>query len=224
MTPMAVYGLIAATLKRRWLTILLSVVIFLIGLSRLALGVHFLQDVLVGWTFGLILLWLFMRYEDAVKGWLGKRSFGQKIGVVFTFSLAILLVGALILVTLRDYEIPQTWQTNAFLAQPEEPIAPFGLNGVITSAAALFGLAVGAFWVQHQGGISDEGEAWQRIARFLVGLVGVAILWQGLGAVFTGEHDLLGYSLRFLRYTLVGLWISGFAPLLFIKLNLAKGT
>jgi membrane-associated phospholipid phosphatase len=223
MTPMSIYGLVTATFKRGWVTVVMALLIFFIGLSRMALGVHFLQDVLVGWAFGLIFLWLYLRYEDAVIKWLGQRTLGQKIGTVFAISLGMVLLGAIIVASSSGYEVPQAWQANIALVQPDDPVEPFSLNGVITSAAALFGLAVGAFWVQHQGGISDEGEAWQRLLRFLVGLVGVAILWQGLGMVFPGEHDLLGYSLRFLRYSLVGLWISGLAPLLFIKLKLAKG-
>jgi membrane-associated phospholipid phosphatase len=222
MTPLAVYGLIAATLKRRWLTILLSVVIFFIGLSRMALGVHFLQDVLAGWVFGLILLWLFMRYEGAVTGWLRERSLGQKIGAVFAFSLAMVLVGVLILAVLGDYEIPQAWQANALLAQPEEPIAPLSLSGLVTSAGTLFGLALGGFWIEKSGGFDDEGKPWQRIVRFLVGLVGVVILWQGLGSVLPREEDFLSYALRYVRYSLTGLWITGLAPLVFMKLKLAN--
>jgi membrane-associated phospholipid phosphatase len=223
MTPKSIYGLVAVTLQRRWVTVVMALLIFFIGLSRMTLGVHFLQDVLVGWAFGLIFLWLYLRYEQVVINWFGRRTLGQKIGTVFAISLSMVLLGAVVVVASSGYEVPQDWQANIALVQPDDPVEPFSLNGVITSGAALFGLAVGAFWVQHQGGISNEGEAWQRIVRFLVGLVGVAILWQGLGAVFPGEHDLFGYSLRFLRYTLVGLWISGLAPLLFIKLKLAKG-
>jgi len=222
MAPMSIYGFVAATFKRGWVTTVMVLVIFFIGLSRMALGVHFLQDVLVGWAFGLIILWLFLRYEEAVVNWFGKRTMGQKVGTVFAFSIGMVLLGAVIIAAFSGYEVPQAWQANIALAQPNDPVVPFSLDGVITSAAALFGLAVGAFWIQQRGGISDEGKAWQRIVRFLIGLVGVAILWQGLAVVFPGEQDLLSYSLRFLRYTLVGLWITGLAPLLFIKLKLAS--
>ncbi|MGD8457988.1 MAG: phosphatase PAP2 family protein [Anaerolineales bacterium] len=222
MTPLAVYGLIAATLKRRWVTILISVVIFLIGLSRMALGVHFIQDVLAGWIFGLLVLWLFIRFEGAVKDWLGKRSLSQKLFVIFLFSLVIVFIGALILVSLGEYEIPQSWQANALLAQPEDPLAPLSLNGLVTSAGTLFGLAVGGFWIEKSGGFNDEGKPWQRILRFIIGLVGVVILWQGLGSLLPRNQDFLSLTLRYLRYTLTGLWISGLAPMLFMKLKLAK--
>ena len=48
------------------------------------------------------------------------------------------------------------------------------------------------------------------------------ILWAGLGAVFPDGENLLAYSLRYLRYALIGFWIAGLAPLVFFKLKLAN--
>jgi hypothetical protein len=83
-------------------------------------------------------------------------------------------------------------------------------------------LAVGGFWIEKSGGFNDEGKPWQRILRFIIGLVGVVILWQGLGSLLPRNQDFLSLTLRYLRYTLTGLWISGLAPMLFMKLKLAK--
>ncbi|MBI2331993.1 MAG: hypothetical protein HYU84_07530, partial [Chloroflexi bacterium] len=46
------------------------------------------------------------------------------------------------------------------------------------------------------------------------------ILWQGLGAVFPRNADVLSYLLRFIRYALVGWWIIGGAPWIFKHFNL----
>jgi len=62
----------------------------------------------------------------------------------------------------------------------------------------------------------------KRLARYLLDLVGVILIWYGLKAVFPSEANLLGYALRYLRYALVGLWVSVGAPALFIRLRLAK--
>jgi hypothetical protein len=40
--------------------------------------------------------------------------------------------------------------------------------------------------------------------------------------VFPDGENLLAYSLRYLRYALIGFWIAGLAPLVFFKLKLAK--
>jgi membrane-associated phospholipid phosphatase len=221
MTPVSTYGLLATEIKRNWAKVLIWVVIFLIGFSRLVLGAHFLQDVLAGWAFGFILLWLFLRYEERVKSWFNTKSIGARFGTIFGISVGLILVGALIVFLADDYTVPQTWQANA--AHPsDEPIDPYNLDSLITSAGTLFGLVSGSVWLGSRGGFNDEGEVWKRLTRFLVGFIGVALLWKGLGSVFPREADLLSYSLRYLRYSLIGLWISGLAPALFMKFGLAK--
>jgi hypothetical protein len=97
------------------------------------------------------------------------------------------------------------------------------LSNAITSAATLFGLALGYFWLDSQGGFNaNSGQWWQRIVRFLIGLVGVAVFWMGLGEIFPDGENLISWMLRYLRYGLVGLWISGIAPWTFVKLKLGK--
>jgi hypothetical protein len=60
------------------------------------------------------------------------------------------------------------------------------------------------------------------VARCLVGLAGALILWGILGAVYLYTASAQPYSLTFLQYTLVGMWLSGLAPLAFVRLGLAK--
>jgi hypothetical protein len=43
-----------------------------------------------------------------------------------------------------------------------------------------------------------------------------------LGLVFPRSETLLAYSLRYLRYGLVGFWVAAGAPELFIRLRLAE--
>jgi hypothetical protein len=74
-----------------------------------------------------------------------------------------------------------------------------------------------------RGGFSAHGTVNQRALRYVVGVLGVGVLWFGLGAVFPRGDELLPYILRFARYSLVGLWVSAGAPWLFIKLRLAHG-
>ena len=65
------------------------------------------------------------------------------------------------------------------------------------------------------------GPVWKCAARYLVGLLGVLGLWYGLGMVFPRGDSLVPYMLRFIRYTLLGLWVAAGAPLLFMKLKLS---
>ena len=49
---LSVFGYLASRVKKTWFWAFVVVIILLIGLSRLYLGVHFPQDVLVGWLIG----------------------------------------------------------------------------------------------------------------------------------------------------------------------------
>jgi membrane-associated phospholipid phosphatase len=222
-TPLSVFGLLAAALKRSWVTAVFIFVIFMIGLSRIYLGVHFYIDVLSGWLLGGLVLFAFLKLESGVKNWFSSKSFWVKTGVVFTYSLVVILIGAAIIAGAGDYQVPHDWLVNAHIAYPEEPLEPLGLNSTITSAAALFGLAVGYFWVNEAGGYNaNSGKWWQRALRFVVGLIGVLVLYMGLGEIFPDQQDLTSYLLRYLRYGLIGVWISGIGPRLFIRSKLAE--
>jgi hypothetical protein len=137
--------------------------------------------------------------------------------------MGLILIVALVRLVLGNWNVPQSWiQTAAQAAPDSEPISPLSLSGTITNTGAFFGLAAGAILVKIRGGFDAGGPIWKRIIRFLVGLLGVFILWFGLGEIFPRGEALLPYVLRFLRYCLVGLWVSALAPLSFIRLGLAK--
>ncbi len=219
----SVYGFFAVIFKKRWITALVVFVVFMIGLSRVYLGEHFYIDVLAGWLIGAVVLYLFVKLEPRVRAWFAAKNFGAKTLWVLAFSVGTILLGAVVINTPADYQVPQEWVNNALTAFPEEPIAPLNLSDVITSAATLFGLAAGYFWVAEKGGFNaNSGYWWQRLVRFLLGLVGVVILWMGLGAVFPDQEELVSWSLRYLRYALTGAWITGGVPLLSIRFGLAK--
>ena len=222
-TSLSIFGLLAAEFKKRWLTGVVVFVIFMIGLSRIYLGEHFFIDVLGGWTLGSIVLWLFVKFSPAVSKWFKSRSLVGKMGAVFAYSLGIILIGALVIAIPQGYTIPQDWLVNAQQAYPDEPIEPQKLSNLITSAATLFGLSLGNFWISEKGGFkANSGTWWHQGLRFLLGLIGVAIFWMGLGEIFPDHENLVSWTLRYFRYGLVGLWISGIAPLVFIKLGLGQ--
>ena len=221
-TPLSVFGLLATAIKRGWVTLVFILLIFLIGLSRIYLGVHFYIDVLSGWLLGGLVLIGFLAFEGRVKNWFASKSIAAKILVVFTYSIIMILAAAVIIAGAGNYQVPHDWLVNAHIAYPEDPLEPLSLNGSITTAAAMFGLAVGYFWVVEAGGYNAKsGRWWQLLLRFVIGLIGVLVLYMGLGQIFPGEEDLVSYVLRYVRYGLIGFWISGIGPRLFIRMKLA---
>jgi membrane-associated phospholipid phosphatase len=219
----AVFGLIAATLKHRWVWVLSLLLIFLIGLSRLYLAVHFPQDVILGWLIGFLLVWIFLRVEKPVAAWFSSQSLPLAVFVLFVISISMLLVGLLIRSITSDWQIPAAWLENARLAFPEEePINPFKFSGMLLTSGVFFGLSAGALWLSKRGGFNARGSWGRRILRYLLGVVGVAILWFGLGSLLPEDAGTLGYVLSYLLNAVIGFWISALAPLIFLRINLAE--
>lgn len=219
----AVFGLLAASLKRGWVWVVSLIAIFLIGFSRVYLAVHFPQDVILGWIIGFILVWVFLRLEAPVSNWFSRQKLWTGILAIFAFSMLILIVGLLVREISSGWQLPQTWVENARLAFPDEgPLDPFKISALLLTTGVLFGLSAGGFWISTRSGFNAKGIWWKRILRFVVGVVGVVVLWMGLGAILPEPDNLLGYALYYLQYALIGIWVSALAPWLFVRINLAE--
>jgi membrane-associated phospholipid phosphatase len=220
-TAVALWGTFAAYFKRTWVWVLSIVVMFLVGFSRIYLGPHFPHDVIVGWLLGAVSLCFFLCFWKPVETWLGKKILGQKILIAFIVSLILVAVGAGVTSLQRGFQIPETWISNSFLAGAATP-DPFNQNNIITLAGMLFGLATGAAWIKSMGGYQASGPVWMRALRYVIGLIGILIFYMGLGAVFPRGDGFIYYLLRYIRYTLVGLWVGGGAPWLFMRFKIAR--
>jgi membrane-associated phospholipid phosphatase len=221
MNAAGLWGLMVVWTRQRWAKAAGLVLIFLIGFSRLYLGMHFISDVLVGWLIGGLMLALFLRLETSITPWLSTLSLRQKIGLAFASSVGIILLFVLGRALAGGWTVPALWAQNAL--RQGEPIDPFNLDAAFTLAGTWFGMLAGVAWYQQRyGAYSAAGTPAQRLLRYAVGLVGILIFWFGLGKILPREADLLSFTLRYLRYILVGLWISALAPLLFERMGLQR--
>jgi hypothetical protein len=209
----------AAGVNKRWVWVLAFVIAFFVGFSRLYLGVHFVHDVIAGWLIGFVILFAFLRFWDPVAGWLKAKTLPQQIIVAFVISLIMIAIGVLSTARLHGYIFPVEWRDNALRAGPLP--APVSIEGIITSAGSLFGLAAGAAWIASQGGYQASGPLGKRAFRYVIGLIGIMILWFGLGEIFPRGDTFIPLILRYIRYSLVGLWVMAGAPWLFFHFKLA---
>ncbi len=215
-----VWGMLASGVRKRWAWVAALTLAFLIGFSRLYLGMHFVHDVVVGWLIGAVLLWAFLRFWDSAAAWLSTKSTMQQISLAFVVSLIMIALGYVSVARLNGYVFPQAFHANALRSSDELP-DPVSIEDIFTSAGTFFGLAAGVAWIMSKGGYQANGPAAKRALRFFIGLVGVLILWRGLGAVLPQGEEIIPLVLRYFRYTLVGFWISAGAPWLFFRFKLA---
>jgi membrane-associated phospholipid phosphatase len=215
-----VWGMLAASMRKWWGWLIAILIILLIGISRLYLGVHFPHDVILGWLIGALLLWLVLLFWEPVSTWLRKMSMGQQILASFISSLVLILFSLIPFLWLKitNWQPPQAWAQYA-----SETIT---LGGALTTGGTLFGLLAGLAWFNRQGGFSTDGPVWKRILRFVLGMVGILVFYVGLDVLFgliaPDAEAVLPYILRYIRYTLVGAWVSAGAPWIFVKLKLAN--
>jgi membrane-associated phospholipid phosphatase len=215
----AIWGMLAFCIHKWWAWLIALLIVLFIGISRLYLGVHFPHDVLLGWIVGGLLLWMTLHFWKPITDWAKNLSLKQQILAAFLASLVILLIPVIPFTWLKvtGWHPPSSWASYADQA--------ISLEGALTSSGALFGLLAGLAWFNHQGGFSADGPIWKRLLRFVLGAAVILILRFGLdylfGLVAPDTEAALPYFLRYLRYTLIGVWVSAGAPWVFIKLTLA---
>jgi membrane-associated phospholipid phosphatase len=213
-------GIAASWLRKPWVWVVALLITFFVGFSRLYLGVHFVHDVVVGWGLGYLLLFLFTRFWGPLVTWLRTKTLAQQVGMAFLISLLMLAIGSLTTARLSGYVFPEEWAENARRAGPLPD--PVSFEDTFTSAGSFFGLAVGAAWIAARGGFQTSGPLEKRALRYVIGLIGIIVLWFGLGQLFPDGEAIFPLLLRYLRYFLVGFWVTGGAPWLFFHFNLVR--
>lgn len=216
------WGRIATLVKIKWGVVLCALLIILISVSRIYLGVHFPTSILLGWGIGLILLTIFIRFEGPFLQWLRDKNIIGQILLVLLLSIALLGTGLLVSIAISSRPVPTEWADRAATSNPEaEPISPKDIDSIVSSSAVILGIGVGSVLLNSWGGFSTVGPLQQRVLRYVVGIIGVVLIFFGLRWLFPTEPFALGQILRFIRYAVVGFWVVFAAPWLFVKLKLA---
>ena len=214
---LAVWGYLAYRLRKTWLWVFAVIFVVFIGLSRLYLGVHFPHDVAFGWLIGGLMLWLFAKCELPVAAWAKQQRVLSQIGACFALSVAMILVGQLIQALLSGTHDPESWST--FAAQARTPAYSFTLAG------ALFGAITGYALMKQHANFLSAGSWLRRGGRYVVGIIGVVLIYFGLGVLFgliASDETPVGYALRYLRFAAATFWVTFVAPWIFLRINLAE--
>jgi membrane-associated phospholipid phosphatase len=212
------WGYLAVRINRWWMWLISALVIVGVATARVALGMHFVGDVIGGVIAGLIVLTAFVLLEPRVTRWIAPQPIGFQIAAAFIASVAMIAIMLIARSMLGGIADPMEWAQLS--AQSGVPNAPRGLDTPITDAAIVFGAGAGLALLKRSGGFNARGPWRKRIARLALGLIVLIILRFGLGAIFPREPELLGAIFRYVRYVMLVLWATWLAPWAFVKLRL----
>ena len=209
------YLLIAGAVGRFWSWLVALLLIFLMGLSRIYLGQHFIQDTLAGFLVGLALLAGLQLWNHYAGAAFGKRLLGQRMMVVLGVVLALALIYAAVRYFIGEPNMAVPWAVYI----PEAELD--SITQMATGVGALLGFGVGILFEGNRVRFRADGPLGKRIARYALGIIVTVIIWRGLGAILPRDPLWLALPLRIFRYALVTLWASYFAPWVFVRLRLA---
>ena len=211
-----IYVFIAYWFRRWWLWLL---AVFLIGLfmfNRLYLGAHFLTDVLAGLLVGTLTLVAFFLWQYFFSDRFGKQILGRRLLTVLIVPFALTAIYVALLLILGEPDMTVSWAEYIPAAEL------VSREGVVSTFAALTGFAMGILLEGSRIRFRVEGSIWQRLARILIGVPVAVAIWAGLDAIFPADPFWLAVPFRFLRYFLLLLWVTYFAPWVFVRLGLAE--
>ncbi|MBC6461445.1 phosphatase PAP2 family protein [Actinomadura sp. HBU206391] len=208
------WGLAGVQARRRAVWVLVVAVVFLVGVSRVYLGMHSIQQVLAGWGIGVALLVLALALEPIVVPWWTRRALAVQLLLSVVVAAAVLAATALAVEALSGRPLPEAWARAIELAGGR--VRPVSLAQGGAATGTLLGVLTGLSWLAHSGWLDAGGSPLRRLARVPLGFAGAAAIW--VVGLFAGTQVIV----VFVVHTLLSLWITAGAPAAFVRLGLAR--
>jgi len=204
-TSVATWGYIGYDFRKRlYIVIILGIIVFLVAISRMIVGVHDLQDVIGGFSLGLVVLLLFTYLEPYGTKQFNALNLPIKLIVIVVASLGLFLLGIFLFPNSGTDLLPVqvAFSDTGGFAQVGGIFLGFGIAYILENE-----------YVKYEPSKLDL--KW-KIINLAIGMVILFVIYFGLEAI-KGVFDSVFY--RFARYAIIGFVLGFLAPLLFVKLN-----
>ena len=182
--------------------IILSILIFLISVSRMIIGVHDLEDVIGGYVIGICFLIAFIYLEPIISPKVNELSLQMKILIAVVISILLFAIGTLLFPA-----------AGLELVKNAPVYTDAGNFGSVTGA--MLGLSIGYLleneYIKYEP--SDLNKK-QKCINLIIGIIILIITYYGLDLIISGN-----VFLRFIRYALIAFILTLVAPLIFRKIN-----
>ncbi len=166
MYGMALYGYIAAVIRRFWAYILCGILLLLTSLARIFAGIHFVLDILGGWFFGIVILILFLLVWPKVEEFAARLSLPGRLLLYAGISAVPLLLVYPAFLSLGSWQLPGAWADLA-IRQTGSAVDPAHNLYASYSAGLIFGGLTGYDFLTSRGGWNPP-EDWKRRAAVVI--------------------------------------------------------
>jgi membrane-associated phospholipid phosphatase len=200
----AFYTFLYASVRNRQVRIAAILALLLTGLSRPYLGVHYLEDILLGWPLGIALAVFSLTYAETMRDLWQRFSHPQQVGLVVGSSMAIWLVTRAL----------GHWSSEG------QPSAFVSYAGFLTGIVVAHPLE--AVRLDFDPRSSSLARKALRYALSVGMILGTLVVLDRLFGAVSAETTPLGDLLRFVRYALAGIVGLLVAPWLFLTLGWAE--
>jgi membrane-associated phospholipid phosphatase len=188
------FGWFTAKIKTWWMLLISVVLVFLIGISRIYLGVHYLEDVLLGWAIGILTVVFLVIAEKPLSNFFSQVRDDYLYLLLFLFGFLSTVVSTLFL--------------------PLPPGDNFGAHGGLIMGLAI-ALPLEKRYVNFNVKAPEE-QKWRIILRLILGLLLIFGLMSILSLFLLTTNAWLR-AIRYMLIVIVGVFIW---PILFSKLKI----